>query len=394
MSADIATDLLCEELILRSYQVEQIYMQGDILPIVKHLAFAGRFRRIDLQPIIQRIRRKQSRGFDFGKWVYRPREANVLADYFAGIASKAAPALAANHSDPVEIAVEAPYHLALKSGAVILDEKPSGSTILLLTETTGIDIAAVKQFAEQTANAQYRKELQAYLAGTANLTKPLVLEYTASATDQLGRLYGRGPCAQRLPRKLRLLLLGTTHQEVDMIGSFYEIMRRLSSNNCLPCIAELRSILTDLLGLVSSDQRASVVKRHPLIVMNAGAKEACAKIERGSTTLHVPWLFNKRLAEYFLSCSKERWLIRPSLGTICIAMTLFQCSRLVSNSVKETSDLKASAVGHWWWIVTGKVSHGDEIGKASSCWISISKHRHFCCDWSTWHHLVVKFTAP
>ena len=280
MSADIATDLLCEELIWRNYQVEQIYMQGDILPIVKHLAFAGRFRRIDLQPIIQRIRRKQSRYFDLGKWVYRPREANILADYFAGIASKAALTMAASHSDPVEITVEAPYHLALKSGAIILEEKPPGITILLLTEITGASIHEVQQFAEQTTNAQYRKELQAYLSGTANMTKPRVVEYTASATDHLGRLYGRGPCAQRLPRKVRLLLFGTTHQEVDMIGSFYEIMRRLSSDNQLPRISELRSVLTDLLGLISNDQRVGVVKRHPLIVMNAGAREACAKIER------------------------------------------------------------------------------------------------------------------
>ena len=112
------------------------------------------------------------------------------------------------------------------------------------------------------------------------MTKPRVVEYTASATDHLGRLYGRGPCAQRLPRKVRLLLFGKTHQEVDMMGSFYEIMRRLSRDHQLPHIAELRAVLTDLLGLISYDQRGGVVKRHPLIVMNAGAREACAKIER------------------------------------------------------------------------------------------------------------------
>ena len=144
MSADVATDLLCEELKLRNYQVEQMYMQGDILPIVKYLAFAGRFRRIDLQPIIQRIRKKQSRYFDLGKWLYRPREANILADYFAGIASKAALTMAGCHSNPVEISVEAPYHLALKSGAIILEEKPPGVTILLLTETTEASIHEVR----------------------------------------------------------------------------------------------------------------------------------------------------------------------------------------------------------------------------------------------------------
>ena len=280
MSADVATDLLCQELKLRNYEVEQMYLQGDILPIVKHLAFAGRFRRIDLQPIIQRIRKKQSRYFELGKWLYRPREANIIADHLAGVASKAAIAMAGSHSNPVEIPVEAPYQIALQAGAIVLDEKPPGIAFLLLTETADISVQEVLQFARQPSNVRYWKELQAYLSGTANLTRPRVVEYTASATDHLGRLYGRGPCAQRLPRKLRLLLFGRNHQEVDMIGSFYEIMRRLSNNPQLLCIAELRTVITDLLGLIPSDQRSGVVKRHPLIVMNAGAREACAKIER------------------------------------------------------------------------------------------------------------------
>ena len=125
VSANLATDLLCEEMVHRSYAVDQAYLQGDILPIIKHLAFAGRFRRIDLQPIIQQIRRKQSRFFDNGKWVYRPREANILADYLAGVVSRAAQAFPANVSEPTEIVVEAPYQLAMRSGAVVLEERPS-----------------------------------------------------------------------------------------------------------------------------------------------------------------------------------------------------------------------------------------------------------------------------
>ena len=179
MSAD---ELICEELKLRNYEVEQMYMQGDILPIVKHFAFAGRFRRIDLQPIIRRIRKKQSRYFDLGKWLYRPREANILADYLAGVASKAAIMMADSQSNPVEIPVEAPYRIALQAGAIVLDEKPPGITFLLLTETADISVREVLQFARQPSNERYRKELQAYLSGTANLTRPRVVEYTASAT--------------------------------------------------------------------------------------------------------------------------------------------------------------------------------------------------------------------
>ena len=132
----------------------------------------------------------------------------------------------------------------------------------------------------QTDHQKYVRDTESYLIGTANLAQPRFVEYTATSVDKLGRLYGRGPCAQRLPRKLRMLPFGTTHQEIDMTGSFYEIMRRIGGDPHLPHIGRLREMLADLLGLVPQGQRQSIVKRHPLIVMNAGANEACSKIER------------------------------------------------------------------------------------------------------------------
>ena len=280
MSANLGTDLLCEELVQRKFSTKQIYMQGDILPIIKHLAFAGRFRRIDLQPIVQQIRRKQSKFFDFGTWMYRPREANIIADHLAGIASRAAYELPNEQSQPIEVPTPAPYHMAMQAGAVVLDERPSGDTILLLTELPSTGLLQIRQFLMKSDYERYRREIEAYLVSTANLTQPRLVEYMATSLDNLGRLYGRGPCAQRLPRTVRLLLFGRTHQEVDMTGSFYEIMRRLSQDPLLPHIVDLRKIINDLLGLVPHDQRQLTIKRHPLIVMNAGASLACAKLER------------------------------------------------------------------------------------------------------------------
>ena len=77
-----------------------------------------------------------------------------------------------------------------------------------------------------------------------------------------------------------------------MVGAFYEIMRRLLRSSHLPHIVDLRAILTDLLGLVPLNQRFAVVKRHPLIVMNAGAREACAKIEREHHITCPPALYH------------------------------------------------------------------------------------------------------
>ena len=79
----------------------------------------------------------------------------------------------------------------------------------------------------------------------------------------------------------------------------------------------------------------------------------------------------------FLFGSKERWLILPSLGIICWAMTLFQWSRLVSTSVRETSARKSSAEGHWCWITTWPGSQSSERGRESPCLISMLKQRHF-----------------
>ena len=280
MSADIGTDLLCDELTRRRHAATQIYLQGDILPIVKHLAFAGRFRRIDLQPIVQRIRKKQSRMFDFGIWMYRPREANIIADHLAGEASKAAYDLPQNQIQPLEMDLPAPYNVAMRAGAIVLEERAAGETILVLPEVPSATPQQIRRFLMQADHHKYIRDTESYLTGTANLSQPRFVEYTATSVDKLGRLYGRGPCAQRLPRKLRMLLFGATHQEIDMTGSFYEIMRRICRDPHLPHIGRLRDILADLLGLVPQGQRQSTIKRHPLIVMNAGAKEACSRVER------------------------------------------------------------------------------------------------------------------
>ena len=77
-----------------------------------------------MQPIVQQIRRKQANFFDFGTWMYRPREANIIADYLAGIASRAASELPNGQSQPVEIPAPAPYHMAMQVGAIVLDERP------------------------------------------------------------------------------------------------------------------------------------------------------------------------------------------------------------------------------------------------------------------------------
>ena len=86
----LASELLTKEILTSQSPVRDVHMQGDILPLIKHLAFAGRLRRTDLQSTVDAIRRKQARYSARGKWIHRPREANIVADYLAGEASKLA----------------------------------------------------------------------------------------------------------------------------------------------------------------------------------------------------------------------------------------------------------------------------------------------------------------
>ena len=77
--------LLCQEQDLPPLPLDRI--QGDIKPLLQHLDFRGRFRRRDLVSLIHKFHAKRSRIAPDSITEYRPREANALADYFAGQAS-------------------------------------------------------------------------------------------------------------------------------------------------------------------------------------------------------------------------------------------------------------------------------------------------------------------
>ena len=62
-------------------------IQGDIKPLLQHLDFRWRFRRSDLIGLVHQFHAKRSRIAPDSITEYRPREANALADYFAGQAS-------------------------------------------------------------------------------------------------------------------------------------------------------------------------------------------------------------------------------------------------------------------------------------------------------------------
>ena len=114
--------------------------------------------------------------------------------------------------------------------------------------------------------------LKRYLAHGGQISSPQVITYTASASDEAGRLYATTEGAQRLPRQLRLLLFGSTHAEVDIAEAFYEIIRRVMMAGFpagipLPPIKEFRSLISDCLP-PTVPQRDQLIKGLPSIAIN------------------------------------------------------------------------------------------------------------------------------
>ena len=250
--ADLAISLyekyrfLCQQQGLLPLPLDRI--QGDIKPLLQHLDFRGRFRRRDLVALIHQFHAKRSRLAPCSVTEYRPREANALADYFAGQASSF---LLNRRRDseqlesPVDVPSDPPYDLLLEANAVILGPHQSGKTVLILQEMPGCDMLQMAQFA-QWMNGKCAEAVKAIALATRQCKAAMSVEYVASATDGKGRLYARHCCAQTLPRDLRLLLYGATHKEVDMSGAHYELTRAMCASKSLPPIRELRLWLQQL----------------------------------------------------------------------------------------------------------------------------------------------------
>ena len=93
------------------------------------------------------------------------------------------------------------------------------------------------------------KYLRALVQGTKYLPS-LAITYRPTSPDRKDRLY---PCplgAQRLPRAIRTLLFGSSHYEIDLIGSHYQLFQKFAFSLLqisLPSIQDLRCLLhTDM----------------------------------------------------------------------------------------------------------------------------------------------------
>ena len=247
-------------------------IQGDIQPLLSHLRFQTRFRRPDLIAVIDRFHAKRSRLAPSSATEYRPREANFVADYLAGRGSAfllhRTEALAASEGI-TEHDVDPPYDLLLQHNASIFGKHAAGKTILVLREVPACSAQALSEVVPQVDEQTQRLLCDLALA-TQKLSRGHVVEYVAAATDGQGRLYAKQSCAQ-YPKPVRAFIYAQAHQEVDMAGAHYELIRRYVNSSSLPHIELLRTTLAGIWGENACVGGENIIKMFPVRIINAGA---------------------------------------------------------------------------------------------------------------------------
>ena len=167
------------------------------------------------------------------KKIYLPRVANGIADDLAGQATqfllakyRSNPAAFNRNAGPVSIKPSFPTGLFQVGGFHIQSfEQPWSQPILTLVERPSIDHDLLRKHV--TLHLHHRQLIESYLSPCLPQNCSIEIDYSPKAADNHGRRYCCTVGGQRLPRAARLLLFGRTHCEIDLKGSFYELVRRL-----------------------------------------------------------------------------------------------------------------------------------------------------------------------
>ena len=211
----------------------KVVIQGDILPVIKYFQFAGRLRRLDMHQPLESIRATVSLHLPCSLFIYLPRVANSIADDLAGQASqfllakyRSDPAAFNRNAGPLSIKPSFPTGLFQVGGFHIQSfEQPWSQPILTLVERPSIDHGLLRKHV--TLHPHHRQLIESYLSPCLPQNCSIEIGYSPKAADNHGRRYCCTIGGQRLPRAARLLLFGRNHCEVDLKGSFYELVRRL-----------------------------------------------------------------------------------------------------------------------------------------------------------------------
>lgn len=273
-----------------SYNPSRVIIKGDNRPLIDFMTHTGKFRRPDLQHLLAEAQHLLTFRLPLVQWSYTPREFNRCADYLAGAARDLAKQSLPDTTDSSNSL--SPFFLPLPPSLLSFLGPPVRPSIGL--PTSGFTFPEVLSLSPSLLPLVFRqshrhpaasKYFRALVKGSHTLTTLSVL-YTPTAPDSKGRLYPKTIGAQKLPKSFRSLLFSSTHTEIDLVGSHYQLFQRLSLLHldlALPGVLALRSMIReDIASLPSSasPDLASAPKALPTILLNSTLEATLAHFFR------------------------------------------------------------------------------------------------------------------
>ena len=246
--------------------ISEVTVQGDILPIVNLLTFKGRFRRLDVLPLLEQCQTLLAR-LPFLNLEYRPRECNKFADHCAGLGTKAASADKVSEFD--FIPVDPPFELCSSLGFLISDAFPSSPFDRVFAEKHLFSVLNLKVLHNHPT---FVKSFARYRRHFCTSGASVMVQYRPTAFDQGGRSYAQTPSAQLFPKPLRISLFGHTHSDIDMIQAHYELVRRISRSQHLLPAWQMRRWLKDTWSRFNIPAFPNLEKLWPTHLLNMASE--------------------------------------------------------------------------------------------------------------------------
>ena len=217
---------------LSAHAPNKVIIKGDNRPVINFMSNTGKYRRTDLQQLLEAAQHTLAFSLPRVLWSYTPREFNKCADYLAGIARDYA--RDARQTSSVLSSSLDPFPFALPPSLAALHSPPAPLTLDMISPSfTFPEVISLPTthlplvFQHAKHQPQVLKYLRALVQGSKYLPS-LSITYRPTAPDHKGHLYPRPLGTQRLPRAIRTLLFGSSHHEIDLIGSHYHSSSRNS----------------------------------------------------------------------------------------------------------------------------------------------------------------------
>ena len=304
-------------LLLNNVDALRLVFQLDNLPIVHHLNGQAKCTMDMVSQRLEHIKRNLAQHTASLSFDYIPRESNYFADYAAGLASKRLlhhlegtsdpaqhplPGIAQayvldedfdplpNHEGPPAPSV--PIHLSppsYQSDYITLPAPPW--TSLTLPEKPSLTPLLATQLHAKYPHLRTHPATSSYLRALGHLPAHELLLRPTYTVKRGARLYASAPCAQQLPKQVRLLLFGQTHHELDLVAAQFNIFLWLTTRSLVyqgKTVHQWRLFFTDLIAGTPLGRTPGAIKKLFNIFLNTSADKVLHIIQKTNLFVHEP----------------------------------------------------------------------------------------------------------